>query len=187
LFHAVMLAAVRALQPEPATATKAGPPAAQSRVVCSLSGELAGPDCPHHLPQQFWTRGVPVEPCSWHRRSCADSGCPSTEVLPERYSAWAHASGRSLAKAGAAGLPEVVFPKPASRFMLDGNLNAEQQQIVLSAQAPVDARLVFEVDGVEVCEVAVPFKCPWRLRHGRQELAVRDGRGNNSSVQFTVE
>ncbi len=192
LFHAVMLAAVRALQPEPGKAARVAPPAAESRVVCSLSGELAGPDCPHHLPQQFWTRSVPVEPCSWHRRSCADSGCPSLEVLPERYTAWAHVSGRHLPAPPAAvgddkARPQVVFPQPSARFVLDDNLNSEQQQLVLSAHAAAGSRLVFEMDGTEVCEVAIPFKCPWRLRRGRHELVVRAGRRNASSVRFTVE
>jgi penicillin-binding protein 1C len=197
LFHAVMLAAVRALPPKPARAGNAVPLAARSRVVCALSGELAGPHCPHHLPEQFWTRGVPAEPCSWHRRSCADAGCSSVEVVPERYSAWAHATGRQPApeaqRAAAAALhgdgasPEVVFPKPSARFILDGNLNSEQQQIILSAQAAVGSRLVFEMDGKQVCEVDVPFKCPWQLRRGGHELEVRNEQGQGSTVRFAVD
>ena len=198
LFHAVMLAAVRALQPHPRPEERAVLPAAQTRLVCSLSGELAGPDCPHHLPQQFWTRAVPVERCSWHRRACEDPGCPSIEVVPERYSAWAHASGRQPAtaapRAAAAApsgehlaQPELVFPKPSARFVLDGNLNAEQQQIILSAHAAAGSRLVFEMDGRQLCDVDIPFKCPWQLRRGGHELTVRNQQGQGSTVRFAVD
>jgi hypothetical protein len=81
----------------------------------------------------------------------------------------------------------LLFPLPRARFLLDGNLQEEQQQIVLSAQAPQGEQLVFEVDGQSVCRVGVPFQCPWHLRRGAHRARVRSVSGASEAVSFSVE
>ena len=39
-----------------------------SAEICPLSGELAGPDCPHRKVERFAARAVPTARCSWHVR-----------------------------------------------------------------------------------------------------------------------
>lgn len=189
LFHAVMLAALRTGSARQPTLTTPAPAPAE-RVICALSGQLAGPACPERIPEQFWTAQVPTETCSWHGEH---------ERLPERYADWARASGRASghrtalsAGVSAAGpfaslLPHLLFPTSRARFVLDGNLHEEQQQILLTAQAPEGETLVFEVDGESVCRAGVPFQCPWHLRRGAHRARVRGANGASEAVSFSVE
>ena len=196
LFHAVMLAALRA---QPPAATPAASPLAsrqpshpaRSRVICALSGQLAGPACPERIPEAFWTERVPTETCSWHGER---------ESLPDRYVAWGQASGRSaghrpvlkggvsaVERAARDSLPQLLFPPPRARFVLDGNLHEEQQELVFSGQAPASDQLAFELDGSTICRVSVPFQCPWQLRRGSHRLRVRSARGASEPLSFSVE
>jgi len=183
-------------------------------VICALSGQLAGADCPDRITQTFWTEQRPTELCTWHERRCAAGhgksaargaapvACPSVERLPERFAAWGHDSGRAPepplgppsrhppegpARAAGAALPALVFPTPSARFVLDGHLSAQQQAIVLSARAPATERLAFELDGEVVCHVGVPFKCPWQLERGPHAVRVLSPAGASPSVRFSVE
>jgi penicillin-binding protein 1C len=179
---------------------------AESHMICALSGQLAGPDCPEPVAQAFWTEQRPTELCTWHERRCAAArgravsagegvppmDCQSAERLPERYAAWGHDSGRAQepehrGRAPDAGLPALVFPESRTRFVLDGHLSREQQQIVLTARAPAAERLAFELDDAVICEVGVPFKCPWQLERGSHVVRVLSSRGASPSVRFSVE
>jgi penicillin-binding protein 1C len=212
LFHAVMLAALRSRAGSGAALAALTPALpAESHRICALSGQLAGADCPEPVAQAFWTEQRPRELCTWHERRCASAPgtttsarkgaprveCQSEERLPERYVAWGHDSGRAGEPAGrthepsgrrpAPVLPALVFPEPRTRFVLDGHLSTEQQQIVLTARAPAAERLVFELDGAVVCEVGVPFKCPWQLERGSHAVRVLSSHGASPSVRFSVE
>lgn len=203
LFHQVMEAALRRepaggrvpLTPAPSQASEREP-----TWVCAASGQLAGPDCPHRLELSLEPRHVPRERCSWHERRCApgqalsSASCPVTEVIPERYAAWAHESGRVAPRARpAAGLdpagaaPRIAFPGAGQRFIIDPRVSLAQQEIVLRAEAAADARLTFTLDGVPVCETSVPFACAWRAERGRHELWVRADAGASARIAFDVE
>jgi penicillin-binding protein 1C len=208
LFHAVMQAALRELAPPPGRL--AAPLGSEARRICALSGMLASAACPEPLPERFWTGSLPLQSCDWHRSDA--SGDTPIEVLPPRYSAWAHDTGRigsltptrPAAASGTGSIltgpigtgsirapeseqPAILFPSSSARFVLDRHLDPAQQQIVLSAQAPAHVRLAFELDGAVVCEVALPFRCPWRLAPGRHELVVRGSSGASPRVSFSVE
>src|SRR5262249_24079064 len=99
----------------------------------------------------------------------------------------APSAGVSAAPSFASLLPRMLFPTPRSRFVLDGNLHEEQQQVVLSARASGGETLVFEVDGEDVCRVGVPFQCPWHLRRGAHHARVRGASGASEAVSFSVE
>ena len=223
LFHAVMEAATRQLDPgalstmmTASSVTSASSAPAEERVVCTLSGELAGPDCPERSAARFFTRDVPHELCSWHRRVCegsgagglrrggavsggsaGESGCSAVEVLPDRYAAWAHDSGRvppSRRAAPGLSLPlarreatQIVFPTAAARFVLDPHLEPGRQELLLSARAAPDARLSFSIDGREVCTATLPFRCTWALQRGGHEFIVREDGGRSASVRFSVD
>ncbi|MEY4549877.1 MAG: hypothetical protein RL685_6072 [Pseudomonadota bacterium] len=188
LFHAVMVAALRDVEPAPPV------PVAASRVICALSGLLAGPSCPERVPEQFWTDALPEQTCHWHEQHCRAgvSHCSSGEQWPERYVAWAHGSGRAPAAPSApqvapGSAPRLTFPTSTSHFLLDENLDPAQQQIVLSATAAEGEQLVFELDGARVCAVSAPFRCPWQLQRGAHTLQVHGRRGTSAALAFRVD
>jgi penicillin-binding protein 1C len=203
LFHEVMQAAQRRIAGQ-ARVPLARPGLEASErglsVVCAASGQLAGPDCPHRLDLSLEPGHIPRESCSWHERRCApgsllaSADCPVIEVLPNRYAAWAHASGRldpgaalapGAATSGAP--PRVVFPSAGQRFVIDPRVSFAQQEIMLRAEAAADARLTFAVDDAPVCEATSPFQCPWRAERGRHELQVLTDAGASARIAFDVE
>jgi hypothetical protein len=114
------------------------------------------------------------------------------EVLPNRYAAWAHESGRFAPAAGPTpralgGSLRVAFPSAGQRFVIDLNVSRAQQELVLRAEAAPDARLTFVVDGGVVCQAGAPFECAWRAERGRHELRVRTDAGASARVAFEVE
>jgi penicillin-binding protein 1C len=206
LFHEVMEAALRRdpdwgrvpLAPAGLVASERTPIA-----VCAASGQLAGPDCPHRLELSVQSGRAPHDRCTWHERRCppgqrlASADCPVIEVLPNRYAAWAHESGRvapgaaleprAPAPSASEVFPRVAFPRAGQRFVLDPHVSRGQQEIVLRAEAAVDARLTFVLDGASVCEASVPFECAWRAERGSHALRVHADSGASASVAFDVE
>ena len=99
----------------------APPPDSEQRVVCALSGQLAGAECPHHRTEHFLGRlqgkkllagTAPTESCDWHRRVAVDvrtgdlatARCPthvverrSVTALPPTYQRWARQKRLTLA------------------------------------------------------------------------------------------
>ena len=89
------------------------PPAGYvAATVCSLSGRLAGPECPHPAIEFFAPGSAPVASCPYHKRVHVDrrnglrasADCPAALVderplldLPERYEAWARRQHLELA------------------------------------------------------------------------------------------
>jgi penicillin-binding protein 1C len=116
LFHALMEAAMRGRPRGPlsiAGTDRARADGLERVEVCALSGEIAGPDCPHHLaewrPSEQASSG---RTCAMHERVRVDRrnglragpGCPpdeveerAFEVLPPEFAAWADAAGRPVA------------------------------------------------------------------------------------------
>ena len=126
LFHAVMEAAMRGRPREPLALTRTsagGPwtaegegtaPEGLARVeVCALSGELAGPDCPHHVAEwRVAGSAASARACTMHERVRIDRrsglragpGCAPGAVadavfesFPPEFAAWAEAAGRPTA------------------------------------------------------------------------------------------
>ncbi|MBI5490597.1 MAG: penicillin-binding protein 1C [Deltaproteobacteria bacterium] len=114
LFREVMLAAM-----EGRTAEEWVPPTGVRRIrVCALSGELAGPDCPHMVEEWASDESLalrPVPVCSYHRAMSVDvrtgllagPGCPAEDVVrrvfesyPPGFAEWAHDAARPLPPAG---------------------------------------------------------------------------------------
>jgi penicillin-binding protein 1C len=211
LFHEVMAATLRRLAAGEARGVSAAASSAREPVsVCALSGMRAGPDCPHRLALEPGVSSIPAEPCTWHERRCPGLGqgrgkgsvtCRVVERLPERYAAWAHDSGRELGTSAAftsppsappsaspaASPPRIVFPGVRQRFVLDERVSPAQQELVLRAEAGLNARVVFEVDGVRACETRVPFACPWPLERGPHQLVVQAGSARSAPRAFSVE
>jgi penicillin-binding protein 1C len=114
LFRDVMLAAMEGRPDE----EWPEPTGLQRIRICALSGEIAGPDCPHaldeYLPQATLAH-QPLGTCRYHRRLAVDTrngllagpGCPPESVerrlfesYPGGFMAWAHDAHRPLAPTG---------------------------------------------------------------------------------------
>jgi penicillin-binding protein 1C len=161
LFHAIMDAAMRDRPREPLPVTQATRARADDgrleRVdVCALSGELAGPDCPHRIAE--W---LPVgsaastgKACSMHERVRVDRrnglragpACAREDVeegvierYPPEFASWAAATGRPTAPAGWS--PNC--PAPASAEALDSLAGAAGPRIAYPLPG---ARFVIDPD-----------------------------------------
>ena len=64
--------------------------------ICPISGQLAGPDCPHAMLEHFAAGTIPTATCDWHFRQ--DHAL--AVHYPTEISAWAertaHAGGRGI-------------------------------------------------------------------------------------------
>jgi len=210
LFHDVMLAAMRGIEHPAPLADLTGLVFAE---VCPLSGELAGPDCPHRRRELFRPGHVPTHTCALHVRARIDEdngllagpACLSRsaervfERYPPAYAAWARSAGRPLLPSEAsarcplsmrtdARSSGIAFPFEGARFVLDPDVPSEQQQIVLFARAPrSEGTLRFVVDGKRVGSSGAPFRLPWTLVRGKHTVLVQSGSGRVSApVRFDV-
>jgi penicillin-binding protein 1C len=170
LFHAVMDAAMSRRTAAPLPIAPGGEEGLERVEVCSLSGDRAGPDCPHRLLE--WRRaGASGEgPCRVHvrRRIARGSGlragrsCAPADVeerLFERYTpglvAWAEEAGRPVEPRAwspacppaddevdepSSGEVAISYPPSGSRFVIDPDRPRELQMLDVKMEGPPDAR-----------------------------------------------
>lgn len=167
------------------------------RTLCSLSGRLAGPHCPHPREEFFATGTEPLEGCPFHRVVGVDvrnglranAACPARFVtrrpmidLPERYTRWARTAHLDVAPTGESplchfgpeGAPRVRIEEPRNQVELvfDPETPAELSTLRLSAKVtPLDAELVWLVDGEPVAKVRYPFDYRWPIRPGTHVIS----------------
>lgn len=208
LLHAVLLAAMSGKEPAPLVLRDG----LVRREVCTLSGELAGPDCPHHAADWFRAGRAPTGVCAMHERvliepesglragpACAGASERVFERYPARFAAWAATARRPVAPEAfaarcpggpvrASGALAVTYPVDGARFVLDPGVERSAQTIVLRAQAPGGARgVTFVVDGRSVGRAELPYRLSWALTPGTHRLHVEDSRGERSElVSFSV-
>jgi penicillin-binding protein 1C len=172
LFHAVMEAAMESMQGEPLpVAREDGEREGLERVeVCALSGEIAGPGCPHRLPE-WRPLGSDRRACTMHVRAAIDRrnglragpGCGEADVveraferLPAEYLEWARATGRPLepeewsplcpgspgevASGDDGDRVRIVYPLPGARFVIDPDRPREVQRLDVHIVAPASAQ-----------------------------------------------
>ncbi|MBI5502972.1 MAG: transglycosylase domain-containing protein [Deltaproteobacteria bacterium] len=140
LFREVMLAAM-----EGRTAGDWAAPSGVRRIrVCALSGELAGPDCPHAVEEWASDEALALRPpvaCSYHRATAIDvrtglpagPGCPPEHVVrrvferyPPGFAEWAVEAHRPVLPLGWSPLcpaePEPAFGGAAGGVPAPGTL-----------------------------------------------------------------
>jgi len=192
LFRDVMLALHRRADPPPF----ARPAGLVETVICSRSGQLAGPDCPGHAVEYFLAGSEPRESCTVHRAfyfdrrndQLADAHTPPAmrqrrilEVWPAEFAGW-------MAENNLAAPPEplspaieershwlaVSFPDEGDVFRIDPVLKREFQTLMCTAIAPGHIHsMEWLVDGQLVATVPRPFNYQWPLARGKHRLAVQ--------------
>lgn len=210
LFADVMMAAMRGRKTEPLVA----PGVLEELEVCALSGELPGPHCSQRIRERFVPgRGVhshcdlhvevAIDPNNGLRAgaACAAARPEIRERYPDRFTAWAAATGRPVVPdAWSPRCPgqdvrldsapaRLAFPFEGARFVRDPGLPARAQAIVLRARVAAGGSSVrFVVDGKSVGSSGAPFAVSWPLVIGRHEVRVASARGELSEpVRFVVE
>jgi penicillin-binding protein 1C len=149
--------------------------------ICPLSGEIAGPNCPHQV--EWFTRGTePTRVCGWHQNGSI--------VLPAMYQEWAEQSGVGQRKfsvreaetegGGSAGF-RITSPASGDRYSVPPGVEARYASIALrSAGAGDPARIRWSVNGTAV------HGSRWTLTPGRFTVTARSNAGEVDSVHIEV-
>lgn len=168
------------------------PPSVVHRDVCTISGKLPGPACPHTKAEVFLPGTEPVEPCRYHGAVALDvrtglratPSCPKDVVvsqpmlaLPDTYAVWARRKHLPLAPTAESplcpsaplGPPTLKIrePLPASRYLYDPDTPREFATVRLAASVePATEDVVWLVDGTPVGTVGYPHELRWPMTPG---------------------
>jgi len=190
------------------------PDSHKERMVCALSGRLAGPECPHRRSESFRPGTEPHEPCDMHLRARVDkrngllatSTCPASVVedrpfvkLPEMYGSWARQQHVELFPQDESplcgGRPRItddvalalVEPRAGVRYTWDPDTPPEFATIRLRADAePRSEEVVFLVDGTPVAKVGYPHEARWTLSPGPHTIQAAFVRRSEASSPITI-
>jgi penicillin-binding protein 1C len=171
--------------------------------VCSFSGRLPGPACPHtHLVDALVDR-VPTEKCPFHVeveialetgravtprcRAGRETETRAFLSLPAEVRRWMREGTRRMpelpsfepgcAVDARGGRPHIVTPAAGQVALLVPGLAADRQEIPLSARSAQGARLSWFVDGAFLGTVAADERLWWTPRHGTHRVVVTDDAG----------
>jgi len=181
--------------------------------VCSLSGQPAGPHCPH-AQEALAPRGhVPTQSCPLHQELEVDlasgeqvgPGCrQGRRIRRELHLVWPAALRRWQAErlgasdelpplaAGCAGAeaalrPSIVHPSPGSQVLLVPGLESGEQELPLVADYPrPGAQLWWFVDGRPLAQAPADGRSWWTPEEGRHELAVMNAAGRADRLWVEV-
>ena len=187
----------------------AAPDGTEGVRVCTISGEVAGSDCPSTVLEHFRPFDAPRSLCSVHRRYAVDTrdGTPATgvtppsrvalrpfTVLPAVYALWG-------ARHGYADLPvetgreatrsiAVSYPRAGAHYLIDPDMPGRFQTVPLEASVSPRVRVIeWLVDGKTFSRVGFPYAARFPLTRGTHEIqAVIPGTDERSpSVTISVE
>ncbi len=165
------------------------PPGIVEVEVCSLSGKLPNPSCPHRRRELFIRGTEPTELCSLHRlvKIDAATGLPASQstppervvervitFFPPEAQAWAREQGFPI-------FPQeledeepilIVSPRPNTRYRLVSSVPLEEQRAeILVETALAVERVEVIIDGVKVASLErPPYRFLWPLRGGKHTL-----------------
>jgi penicillin-binding protein 1C len=177
--------------------------------VCTLSGEVAGSDCPSASLEYFRSADAPHAACSVHRRFAVDvrdgsiavqSTPPSRiavrsfTVLPAVYSLWGAQAGFAAPpeEGSVPGLTEisVSYPRNGARYLVDPDVPGRFQSLPLQADVrPRVAEIEWLVDGKSAGRAGYPYLVRLPLTRGVHRIqAVVPGSLNRSpEITVTIE
>ena len=134
-------------------------------------------------------------------------------IWPDRYRAWAGASGlrspaerraearlaQATAPASSAGARRtsgdpraasglhIAHPAEGTVFLIDPTLRAEFQAVPFRAGGVGGGEVTWTVDGRELGSRSADESMPWPLQRGSHVTVVRDSHGRTAEVSFTVK
>jgi penicillin-binding protein 1C len=216
LLHAILEAAMQGRAPSALPVTREEHRGLARVPVCALSGDAAGPDCPHWV-DEWVPDDEPRGPrCTMHERVRieratglrAGKACAADQVeervferFPPELAAWAETAGRTMApRAWSPACPagpgdgtqdegelRIVYPLAGARFVLDPDRPRETQVLDVRIIAPREAReATLRVDGTEVARVGPPFDARWPLAPGWHDLEAEVAGARSARVRVYV-
>ncbi len=178
------------------------PAGLESRRVCSLSGKLAGPNCPGGREELFRREHEPGEKCDMHRAATI-ADCQGGQrtlryvALPGEYAPWAEA-GRLPTLAGelwahcrqevaptggekSAGAPRIVSPLPGTVLALDPTIPPSHQQLrILLENTRQGDKVMLYIDGEPLGDVSGQTLASWPLARGEHRVELKDPSGQTA-------
>ena len=149
--------------------------------ICPLSGERAGPDCPHQT-EWFYPGTAPTGVCGWHRNGGI--------ILPALFQEWAEQSGMgrpdfSLVRPGevdsTTGGFRIISPAGGDRYSVPPGVDRRYATIALrSAGARDPGGIRWAVNGRPV------HGSRWALEPGRFTVSATTRTGEADSVHIEV-
>ena len=213
--HQIMDAVMPLREPYRQVATSfPRPQGYQTKVVCALSGKLAGPDCPHRKSERFRPGTEPFDTCDMHVTARVDkrngllatAGCPAAVVvtrpfvrLDKQYAPWARQQHAEMLPEDESplcgGHPKLsddvavllVEPRAGVRYTWDPDTPPEFATIRLRADVePRSEEVVFLVDGTPVAKVGYPHETRWTLTPGKHTIQAAFARRQEASAPVTI-
>lgn len=186
----------------------------KTRLVCALSGKLAGPECPHKKSEMFKAGTEPFTTCDMHVRARVDrrngllatERCPKNVVderpyvkLPDVFAAWARQQHIDVLPEDESplcgGMPKIVEdaevalvePRAGVKFTWDPDTPPEFATIRLRADVePRSEEVVFLVDGSPVAKVGYPHEARWTLTPGTHTIQAALARRAEASEPVSI-
>jgi penicillin-binding protein 1C len=147
--------------------------------ICTVSGQLPGPDCPHRVKERFIVGTEPTEVCQIHQRI----GDEVYTVLPPEAQAWARdhnipqpSQERSSVRSPATSPePTLILTSPdvGATYRIDPTSPRDAQKIALVAEtdAPLE-RVIFLANGASLGHLdAPPYTLFWQLEPGEYHFS----------------
>lgn len=198
IFHAVMLAAMRRVNPAPADFNVPSDARLEKKEICALSGLAANAWCPARLTEFLPPDGNALLPCSWHHLS--EEGLQV--FWPVQYRQWAAEQGkrekRELKRENGQGqntsssfFPSrsslvIASPPSGATYLIDPTLRREFQTLPLRATTDGATDITWSINGRVVGDAPSDGQLAWPLVPGTHQIVARDSRGNSSRALITV-
>lgn len=160
------------------------PPGIVKRTVCALSGELAGPHCPHRVEEFYEESNASEAVCSYH---VMEDGRLRIQY-PELYRKWAsRVQPDEITEIAVASTRRISFPQHRDFFYISDAIPRQDQQInfqVMGFQPGEQGELY--LNNRLLTRFTAPVQVPWRLERGDYKLELKQEGTIVDSIEFLV-
>ena len=150
--------------------------------VCTLSGYLAGPQCPETEEMLLPSACLQSDPCPYHRNGEFVLS-PAMEWFYRPH----HPEYTSATRSTGTQALEFIYPSSGTTLYLPRQLNGQVEGVVFRvAHHSSDATLWWHLDQSFVGETRFIHELRLAPPVGKHTLTVVDGEGNSTTIRFTV-
>ena len=144
--------------------------------ICSLSGKLAGENCPDTVKEYIAVSGNADSKakCDWHTKSGT--------TYPAEYTTWFRLKNRSGIVDDKGSPLKIISPRRGSVFYYDQSIRQDQQKLVVEASGGSEETARFFVDGRFFCESRRPFLAQVPIERGEEKISVQCGEESTEIV-----
>lgn len=135
--------------------------------ICSLSGKLAGENCPDTVKEFVPIGEKSQEKCDWHTKNGT--------TYPAEYATWFRLKNRSGIVGDKGSQLKILSPRNSSVFYYDESIPKNQQKLVVEASGGSEETARFFVDGKMLGESSRPFMAQVPLERGEHQIRVQCG------------